>query len=504
MTNEEMTTINSSVLCEQAVLGAACNPVTTARTMSLAEAHAVDETYFNAPEAKQIWQSAKRQWLTTQSVDACLIMQELPAVAVFLKTCIDVGALPNAVPTMLERLVSQHLQQLAIALAQQLWSDAKALPGPEAIANAESAIAAYHLVEQAANGNAQAQEREQEQIFATFETLHQKRFVEGDKDFYIGCGLPWEVLNACYTGVKPGLHIIAARPSQGKTALAVTMSLGLAMKGTKQLFFMLDMARSELLKRYGCFLGQVPLSNLERGATATELSQFRKGQKAFMANGNIRISTLYHIDRILSEIYRAVKCDGVEAIWIDYLQIIDSSSRYGSQKERIDEILQKLKQCALALNIPIFLLCQLNRDAGKDPNRQPSLTDLGDSGKIERDASTVAVLWKDPLVGEAWKHEPPIALAGGDKALATELMPMWLLLLKNQQGPTAEVPFVFYKPTFTYRPADNKARPIVTTTANGKKQIDRSPCFARLRDDFLTTRLDENIKKLGALGKRGS
>ena len=289
----------------------------------------------------------------------------------------------------------------------------------------------------------------------------------------------------------------------------------MASKGVKQRFFSLDMPRKELRKRFGSLLGNVSLSRLEFGSTLEDLKRMRQGLEMMDRLGspsheivrNIQISTSYHIDTIIGDIYRAVKCDGVQCIWIDYLQLVSSSKR-GTQKEVIDDVLARLKQCAIDLEIPIFCLCQLNRDAGKDVTRKPNLTDLGDSGKIERDASTVLVLWKDQQVREAWDQHPPLPLAGGNETLAKVIEPVWLLLLKNQQGATRNFPFLFYKNTFMFRPANHEARAIVQEE-KGKRREDNRPFFSQVRDDFIIlekpngTGLDDRIKQCGALGKRG-
>ena len=502
---------------EEALIGAVLNPLTTNRVMEACEKRGVTAAWFARPEAKRVWPILETQWRTHHSVDGVLVAQTIgqSEAAVWLRHCIDIAPQVTIATEMVEEFVSAYVQSLAFKVGQQVCNDALEIGGPAAIANAEAAIVAFHDAQRSIYGAEDTLEREVEAIMQDYHLLHQKRVVEGDRKFFIGVPMPWEVLNRCYTGVKPGLHIIAARPSQGKTALAVTISTGMAALGIKQLVFSLDMARRELLKRYGSLLGQVSVPRLEFGGTSEELDRMQRGMNRFGRLGsptqdtvhNIRISTSFHINRIIGEIYRAVKCEGVRCIWIDYLQEIQSH-RQGTQKEQIDEVLARLKQCALNLKIPIFCLCQLNRDLGKDPNRQPTLTDLGDSGRIERDASTVLILWSDPEVRKTWDKTPPLALAGGDETLAKTIEPIWLLLLKNQQGPTRKFPFVNIKSYFTFRPCNHDAKAI-RANAKSKTAIDRSPFFGQIRDDFINLEqpdgngLDDRIKKHGALGKRG-
>lgn len=503
---------------DKVVLGALLNPMSTARTMMQCERCGVNKGFFTTFEAKQVWAIVENLWRTHNGVDEALVrsaVKDEPAVALLVNQCVAAAPFPSMAPQVVEAFAREHLQSLALQVAQQLHNDAVALGGQEAIAKAEAAMVAFHDTESSIYGSCDEETRETEEILAEYELLHQKRVVERDSSFFIGRQLPWSVLNLCYTGVKPGIHIIAARPSQGKTALAVTMSAGMAAKGVKQLFFSLDMPRKELRKRFGSLLGNVSLSRLELGGTREEVAQMRKGMKLFESLGSptrekenpIRIKSAYHIDRIIGDIYRAVKCEGVQCVWVDYLQLV-SSSKQGTLKEQIDDVLTRLKQCAVDLKIPIFCLCQLNRDTGKDPYRKPNLTDLGDSGKIERDASTVLVLWTDQQVREAWDQYPPLPLAGGNETLAKVIEPVWLLLLKNQQGARRNFPFLFYKNTFMFRPANHEACAIVQEE-NGKQRKDNRPFFSQLRDDFIIlekpngTGLDDRIKKSGALGKRG-
>lgn len=510
--------MTSSVTTEEALIGAILNPATTLRVMMMCEKRKVTEAYFASPEAKMVWPIVEAQWRAHRGVDAVLVLQALeqyPKAMPWLRHCLEVAPTFVMAAQVVEAFVTDHMRSLALQVGQQLRTDALTLGGQEAIAKAEAAMVAFHDAERAIYGQRDEENREAEEIVADYELLYQKRVVEKDRSFFIGRRLPWDVLNRCYTGVKAGLHIIAARPSQGKTALAVTMSAGMAANGIKQLFISLDMKRKELRKRYGALLGNVGLARLEFGGSREEIERIRHGMKVFECLGsptrepvhNIQIATSYHIDRILGDIYRVVKCEGVQCVWIDYLQLI-SSSKNGTQKEVIDDVLARLKQCALELDIPIFCLCQLNRDSGKEPNRKPTLTDLGDSGKIERDASTVLILWKDPVVREAWNKNPPLALAGGDDKLAMVLEPTWLLLVKNQQGATRDFPFIFYKNTFMFRPANHEAKPILQER-KGKVEEDRSPLFNQVRDDFIIletpdgTGLDDRIKHCGALGKRG-
>ena len=503
---------------EEGLIGSAL--LDAARVMPRCESRRVTEDWFTLPEAKMMWPIFMKQWQEKGVVDPLLASSEAskPEALKWCTHCLEVTPTSAHSEYYIEKLASARLQRQVVALGRQLITDAADLGGQEALDRAEAAIVALRDIERASYGGFKTAKDFEEKIVNDYQTVYQKRIVEHDSKFFIGERLPWDVLNVLYTGVKAGIHIVAARPSQGKTAVAVCMSAGMAFSGIKQLFFSVDMHPRLLVERYGSLLGQVSLPKLNFGGSHEDVQKMARGLQIIQSAGgtkekqpnNILISDAYRVDRMVGEIHRAVKYDGVKCVWIDYLQILSGDKDYKTHKDEIDAVLAKLKQCALALGIPIFCLAQLNRENGKDPNRKPLLTDLGDSGSIEREASTVLMLWKDADVRKKWDEEPPLHLAMGQESLAKKLEPMWLLLLKNQQGATGERPFVFYKNYFMFRPADHSASPIIERDKNNRViKIDRSPYFEAIRDDFLVlskangTGLDDYLAREGALGFRG-
>lgn len=505
---------------EMCVVGAVL--LEPALAMGVCERRGVDGDWFTVAECRAVWPVLVGQWRGGGVVDGVLAVQRLgrPEALGFLTRCMDLCVSARHVGAYVERLAAERLTRLVAALGRDLVRDAGELGGQEALERAEAALAGLRDVEKGCYGGFKTVGDFEEKIVADYELVRQRRIVEGDLKFFVGLRLPWDVLNVKYTGVKPGIHIVAARPSQGKTAIAVCMSGGLAFDGVKQLFFSVDMHPRLLAERYGALFGQVSLPKLNFGGSRADIEKLRAGLWRVRHAGcgdregahpdNILISDAWRVDRMVGEIHRAVRYDGVRCVWVDYLQILSGDRDYRTHKEEIDAVLARLKQTALGLGIPIFCLAQLNRENGKDPSRKPQLTDLGDSGSIEREASTVLMLWKDPDVRKAWDERPPLDLALGQESLAEKLEPMWLLLLKNQQGATGQAPFVFYKNYFMFRPADHEARPVLSRDKSGRViKEDRSPFFGAIRDDFLVltkrdgTGLDDYLAKVGALGFRG-
>ena len=493
-----------------------------AYVMGVCAKRRVSGEWFGSKECRVVWEAAEGLWNEQGVVDGVLLADRIGKAGVmqFLSDCVQVVPSALHAAQYVEKLAAALLKRRVVALGSQLMRDAEELGAQVALERAEGAMVDIRLAEQAAYGGFKTVGDFSERIVGDYERLRVKRIEEGDKKFFLGLRLPWDVLNVKYTGVKAGIHIVAARPSQGKTAIMVCMSAGLAFGGVKQLVFSVDMAPRLLAERYGSFLGQVSLPKLNFGGGRADVEKMRKGLEILQLagvkegekrkGGNVLISDASRIDRMLGEIHRAVKYDGVRCVWIDYLQILSGEREYRTKKEEVDAVLAKLKQAALGLDIPIFCLAQLNRENGKDPNREPQLTDLGDSGSIEREASTVLALWKDPDVRKAWDEETPLHLAMGQETLAKKVEPMWLMLLKNQQGATGNAPFVFYKNYFMFRPADHDAKPLLERDAKNRViKKDKRPYFDAVRDDFLVlsrkdgTGLDDWLEKEGCLGFRG-
>lgn len=505
---------------ERCLIGACL--VEPALAMGVCEKRGVEADWFTLGECREVWPALARMWRESGVIDPAVLGQALGRVGAirWLTGCMELCVSAKHVGAYVERLAAERLRRAVAALGRDLIKDAAELGGQAALERAEGALAGLRAAEKASYGGFRTVGDFEKAIVADYELVRQKRIVEGDLKFFTGLRLPWDVLNVKYTGVKPGIHIVAARPSQGKTAIAVCLSGGLAFDGVRQLFFSVDMHPRLLAERYGALFGQVSLPKLNFGGSRADIEKLRAGLWRVRHAGsgdregphpdNILISDAWRVDRMVGEIHRAVKYDGVKCVWVDYLQILSGDRDYRTHKEEIDAVLAKLKQTALGLGIPIFCLAQLNRENGKDPNRKPQLTDLGDSGSIEREASTVLMLWKDPDVRRAWDEAPPLDLALGQESLAEKLEPMWLLLLKNQQGATGQAPFVFYKNYFMFRPANHEARPVLSRDKNNRViKEDRSPFFGKIRDDFLVltkrdgTGLDDYLAKVGALGFRG-
>jgi len=211
------------------------------------------------------------------------------------------------------------------------------------------------------------------------------------KQFRVTTGYEYmdNVLNG---GMKPGqLVVIAARPSVGKTALMLQMAKAASMTGQPVQVFSLEMQAEELAERmlYSTelvFPHEVNYGRVDRNAFARAEAQI--AGLPFYINDFSR-----SLDEIVSRMTQAVKKGRCKVAYIDYLGLMQDALNFGNAKlyQVIARITGTLKAVAKRLEIPIVLLCQLNRDQARE-NRPPQLFDLRDSGSIEQDADVVLML----------------------------------------------------------------------------------------------------------------
>lgn len=206
------------------------------------------------------------------------------------------------------------------------------------------------------------------------------------------------------SGWQPGdLVILAARPSMGKTAVALHIGKQAAINNISTCFFSIEMDDIRLADRLICSEGGIDASNLKRG-TLTEPEKMAYSNAAnnlamlpFWIDDNPK-ATVNSIRAIARTKHRKGDCG---LIIIDYLQLIESTSeRKDFNREReVAEISRSLKLLAKELGIPVILLCQLNRAAENRSDKRPQLSDLRESGAIEQDADVVLLPYRPEYYG---------------------------------------------------------------------------------------------------------
>lgn len=194
--------------------------------------------------------------------------------------------------------------------------------------------------------------------------------------------------------------IIAARPSVGKTAFALTVAASMAFRdpsrAVKVGFFSLEMSGSALIERLLSAQSNIPFSiirNPKRLTNTDEEKLFATVETLYDKN-NLFISDTPNMPLIdiRRQARRMVREHGVQIIFIDYIGLIDSGDPATTPRfEQIGHVSRSLKQLARELNIPIIALCQVGREG---ENQEPTMANLRDSGSIEQDADLILILHK--------------------------------------------------------------------------------------------------------------
>jgi replicative DNA helicase len=243
-----------------------------------------------------------------------------------------------------------------------------------------------------------------------------------------------------------GLHggemiIVAARPSMGKTSLAMNIAEHVALElGLPVAVFSLEMSASSLILRMLCSLARVNMRSIRDGFMSE--SDF---PKLMTASGRLAGAKLLIDDtaglsilQLRARARRMHQQHGIKLFVIDYLQLLNSTARRSQEnrQQEIADISSGIKALAKELNVPVIVLSQLNRELEKDKSRKPRLSDLRESGSIEQDADLVGLLYK-PNAGDEEDGTTPDENDG---------VAVNLLIAKQRNGPTGDVNLTFLKP----------------------------------------------------------
>lgn len=247
-------------------------------------------------------------------------------------------------------------------------------------------------------------------------------------------GLPtnYAVLDSMTGGLQPGdLIIIAARPSMGKTALALNLARNVAVDhGKKVAVFSLEMTTQSLVMRLLASEAKVDASAFRNGFISVEShgALVRAAEKLSAADIFIDDSPAATVLEIRAKCRRMHAQGGLDLVIVDYLQLARGSNNPASREQEISEISRGLKGLAKELNIPVIALSQLNRgpESRKDDKR-PILADLRESGAIEQDADIIGFIYRDVVYNPETEHQDMAEL----------------LIRKQRNGPTGTVKLEF-------------------------------------------------------------
>ena len=261
----------------------------------------------------------------------------------------------------------------------------------------------------------------------------------------------YNALDEIITSLKPSnLIILGARPSIGKSSLALNIGVNAAFQSKTIAFFSLEMSAQEVALRILSSESGISSHRLQQGALPpheiTEIIQYTQhlSELRFYVDESPMLSVAQ-----ISAKAQAVRIQaGLDLVIIDYLQLLSANTDRGSRgQQRVQEIsaiTRDLKQMARELNVPVFAISQLNRAVEARPGSRPQLSDLRESGSIEQDADIVMFLYRQDryYTEEEWGQMHP--------GIAYPENIAEVIIAKHRNGPIGNMELFFQQPIMRF------------------------------------------------------
>lgn len=236
---------------------------------------------------------------------------------------------------------------------------------------------------------------------------------------------------------KSDLILLAARPSVGKTSLAMNIVSNAALEaGAKCAVFSLEMSKQQLAQRMLCSVANVDMTKALHGEL-TE-ADWTKLWKAHKKLSNCKIyaddNSLNTPNQILSKCRKLKREKGLDLIMIDYLQLMTADSKSDNRQTEVSDISRKMKILAKEINVPVILLSQLSRAVEQRQGKMPMLSDLRESGAIEQDADIVMFIHRP---------DPPTPASTEEPQEKPKDYTVQLVIAKHRNGELANIPLAW-------------------------------------------------------------
>lgn len=254
-----------------------------------------------------------------------------------------------------------------------------------------------------------------------------------DRNSVSGLATGFREFDRLTSGLQPSdLIILAARPSAGKTALALNLTRFATLELQRSVaFFSLEMTRIQLLLRLLCSDAMVDGQRVRAGFLNRE--EFRK---LIYSLDRFKKARLFIDDASQTNVLQMrAKCrrlraeSGLDLVVIDYIGLVAAHMKTGSREQEVSSISRALKGLAKELNVPVVALSQLNRQTENRGDGRPQLSDLRESGSLEQDADVVSFIYREEM------YRP----SDDNRGLAE------LLIAKQRNGPIGSVKLAFRK-----------------------------------------------------------
>jgi replicative DNA helicase len=264
-----------------------------------------------------------------------------------------------------------------------------------------------------------------ERGFAEIERLYK------NKGAITGIPTGFSELDSKTSGFQRGdMVLVAARPSMGKTAFAINIAQHAAIKnGSSVAVFSLEMSKDQLAQRMLCSEANIDMLKLRTGNLEEDdwVKLARCAGPLSSAKIFVDDTPGISVHEMRSKCRRLKIEHGLDLVVVDYLQLMQGSSRTENRQQEVSEISRSLKAIAKEMNTPVIALSQLSRAPEARTDHRPMLSDLRESGSIEQDADVVCFLYRD----EYYNKE-------SEKKNIAEV-----IISKQRNGPTGTVELAF-------------------------------------------------------------
>jgi len=261
-----------------------------------------------------------------------------------------------------------------------------------------------------------------------------------------GVPMGFDELDNVLSGLqKSELIILGARPSVGKTSLALDVARSASKAGFSVGVFSLEMSREQVIDRIIAAESKVPLWNILTGRISGD-SEFNLIQESFerLSDAKLYIDDTPSLSLLqMRSAARRLQVErGLDLLIVDYLQLITPRGRIDSMVQQVTEISRGLKQLARELKVPVLALSQLSRGVEQRDHKIPRLSDLRESGSIEQDADVVMFIYRD-------EHNPNDTASEADNIVH-------LRIAKHRNGALKDLDLFFDGDHTTFRTIEKR------------------------------------------------
>lgn len=266
-----------------------------------------------------------------------------------------------------------------------------------------------------------------------------------DESGIIGVPTGFTVLDGYFGGWRPEYYIIAARPSVGKTALALQSMYHAAKAGSPVLVFSLEMSTEKLAIRMMAAEANVNGSRINRGDLVTsEMTRIAEASSRIQGVPLYIVDSIQSIEDIKLLSRKLHREKGIKCVVIDYLQLSCQAGGNENRQQEVSYISRQCKALQKELDIPVIALSQLSRPMKGREHFEPVLSDLRESGSLEQDADVVMFLHREYKKNVSGQQKPVQSIDG-------KTYQVKFLIDKNRGGAIADCNMTFDGPTTSFR-----------------------------------------------------